>query len=211
MSSYNLRSKRRRTAAVGTDEAEGAGGEATCGSIDKESPRYCEIDTLTDDCLGLVLQWVDWRDRLRAEAVCQRWSRAVKERGWAMFDRLDSSVTMPSKPGHARGLDRQEMTHLLSRCGPYIRHLTLHRMWSPPLWAEHCAVLELCPNVDHLRLQGYQPDGFHHEVVPKEMRTRLLSLQLEFCIKVWIGDESGLHYVSENQISQFRIPRAYPT
>ena len=78
----------------------------------------------------------------------------------------------------------RELIKLLTRCGPWLRHLTLHIENS---LVEHCDVLEHCSKIDHLRLQCSKNGGFKRAVVPNEMRARLVSLRLPSCVKVGVN------------------------
>lgn len=143
----------------------------------------CHTERLLDVCLSAIFHRLDWRDRVRVEKVCRRWRRVVKESGWAEFRTFDNIGALSAYQMETAGATDTERTlqPLLPRHGSTLREVSIYVGGGTE---QVQAVLALCPNVVHLRLQLPEYESFRADCIPIDIRARLITLQLDVDTRV---------------------------
>ena len=81
------------------------------------------METLNEDCLGHIFQFLPIIDRIRAERVCHRWLE-VGSSSWSNFTKFDlSEAQLGQNPRNGRGnetIDKKTLECILKRCGKYV-------------------------------------------------------------------------------------------
>ncbi|XP_033231231.1 F-box/LRR-repeat protein 4-like isoform X2 [Belonocnema kinseyi] len=109
------------------------------------------INTLNDDCLRLVFQYLPIVEKIKVERVCKRWQKLSKE-SWYTFKRLDLCPSTWGWPDDTekKFIDNDILHEVLIRCSQYLNDVDLRRNQSKIL-LYYVSIKDICLKCQRLK------------------------------------------------------------
>ncbi|XP_058794483.1 F-box/LRR-repeat protein 7-like [Phymastichus coffea] len=153
------------------------------------------INTLNNDCLRHIINFLPFYDRVRIERVCQRWKMISKE-AWKDQRTLNLNPVnwgfKSSKELFLTDPDACSIYKILKKCHPYLTSIDLSKFSSQLGSSILIELSKMCPKIKSINLRNL---GFSHSEI-KALALRCLNLK-----SIIIGYTSNIEKF-DNQLSQ---------